>query len=87
MWSYRLPPGAYANQIQFAAPCRLFAGDGGQWLLAGPDGSIHVISDDGDTFDYFQYGQRLTGLAAYRSNDQGLFAVATEQGVYGWTVK
>jgi hypothetical protein len=87
MWSYRLPPGAYANQMQFAAPCRLLPGEGGQWLLAGPDGSIHMISDDGDTFDYFQYGERLTGLAGFRSKDQGILAVATEQGVFAYKVK
>ncbi len=81
MWSYRLPHGAHGNQIQFASSCRLFGADGGQWLLAGPDGSIHLISDDGEFFDYFQHGQRLAGLAGAQLAGQDVLIVATANGV------
>jgi hypothetical protein len=87
VWSYGLPRGAYGNQIQFAASCRLLDRPGGQWLLAGPDCSVHVISDDGEFFDYFQSGQRLTGLAGFRSGEHSNLLLVTEHEVGAWSVK
>lgn len=81
VWSYRLPRGAHSNQIQFVSPCRLFGAEGGQWLLAGPDGSVHLISDDGNFFDYFQYGQPLTGLAGARLAGHDALIIATSEGI------
>jgi hypothetical protein len=78
MWSYRLPRGAYANQIDVAVPCRLLDREGGQWLLAGPDGSVHIISDDGDFFDYFQSGERLTGIHGFRTSEGGVLLLSSE---------
>jgi hypothetical protein len=87
MWSYRLPAGAYANRIEFATPCRLLEREGGQWLLAGPDGSVHIISDDGDFFDYFQTGERLTGLNAVCTADGGVLVLASEGKIAALRVK
>jgi hypothetical protein len=42
----------------------MLTGHEGEWWLAGPDGSIHLITADGRLFDSFQYGAALTGLAA-----------------------
>ncbi|MBW3598439.1 MAG: hypothetical protein KY475_14355 [Planctomycetes bacterium] len=77
MWSYRLPPGAHRHPVQVASAVRLVDTPGGQWLLAGPDGSVHLISDDGEFFDYFQTGQALHGLAAARD----MLFLSTEEGV------
>lgn len=81
VWSYRLPPGAFANQIQFATVCRWSDASGGQWLLAGPDGSVHLISDDGEFFDFFQTGQQLNGLAGARLGGEDMLILSTESGI------
>jgi hypothetical protein len=81
MWSYRLPAGAHTNELQFATSAKLFEGPGNTWVLAGPDGSVHLISDDGEFFDYFNHGRRLTGLAAAQSDGANLLFLATEHDV------
>jgi hypothetical protein len=55
--------------------------------LAGPDGSIHVISEDGELFDSFYYGAALTGLAAAKLGEVNVLLVATEEGVSAWRIQ
>ncbi len=91
-FSYELPPGIFQSPIRPVTSGRLLDRPGGQWILAGPDGSIHIISDDGDFFDYFQYGQRLDGLAVARfvatdgRKAGGVLLVSTAGGVTAWQV-
>jgi hypothetical protein len=86
-WSYNLPPGVFRNQIQFVTSGRIVDRPGGQWLLAGPNGSIHVVSDDGDFVDAFRYGAELTGLAAGQFGGDRVLVVATQKHITGWKVE
>jgi hypothetical protein len=85
-WSYALPPGAFRNQIQFVTSGRLLQRPGGQWVLAGPDGSIHIVAADGNFNDHFHYGERLTGLATAQLGSSPVLLVATEKNVTAWNI-
>ena len=87
-WSYRLPPGIHRTQIQYLASAQVLPGAGYQWLLAGPDGSVHVITEDGDFHDHFQLGEFIRGIAGVRSGNRSLLVLTTDSGVQalelGW---
>jgi hypothetical protein len=85
-WNYPLPKGAHQRPIDTVTSSNLLPGRQGEWWLAGPDGSIHVISEDGEFHDWFYYGATLTGLAAAKLGGQNLLLVATEENVTAWAV-
>jgi hypothetical protein len=85
-WNYPLPVGAHQRPIEPIAAGNLLAGHAGEWWLAGPDGSIHVITEDGELFDHFNYGAALTGLAAAKIGEESVLLVATDDGVTAWKV-
>ena len=62
-------------------------GHQGEWWLAGPDGSIHVISEDGQLFDSFYYGASLSGIAAGKLGERAVLLVATEEGLAAWEIE
>jgi hypothetical protein len=86
-WNYPLPAGVHQRPIEPLVWGNLLAGRRGEWWLAGPDGSIHVVSEDGELFDSFNYGAVLTGLAAVKLDDQSVLLVATDEGVTAWNTK
>jgi hypothetical protein len=77
VWSYPLPAALYRHQVDFPISVQLLDDAGFQWLLAGADGSIHVVSDDAEFSDHFNFGQHLAGLAAARLADRSILLVAT----------
>ncbi|MCI0359226.1 MAG: hypothetical protein L0211_12170, partial [Planctomycetaceae bacterium] len=86
-WNYPLPKGAHQRPIDTVTSSNLLPGRQGEWWLAGPDGSIHVISEDGEFHDSFYYGAALTGLAAAKLGEHNVLLVATEDGVAAWRVR
>ena len=56
LWNYALPAGVHPQPIEPIISGRLTRQGPGQWILPGPDGSIHVISADGKPWDKFNYG-------------------------------
>ena len=64
----------------------MLSGHDGEWWLAGPDGSIHLITADGKLFDSFFYGQALSGIAAGKLGDAAVLLVAAEDGLTAWEV-
>ena len=86
-WNYPLPKGSHQRPIDTVTSSNLLPGRQGEWWLAGPDGSIHVISEDGDFHDSFYYGATLTGLAAAKVGEHNVLVVATEDGVDGVAVR
>ncbi|MBM4091891.1 MAG: DUF2092 domain-containing protein [Planctomycetes bacterium] len=85
-WHYQLPAGSFATQIRFVASAQLLDGECRQWLIAGPDGSVHIVNQDGQFTDSFQTGQILTGLAGGQHAHQGILVVGTEKTVEAWQV-
>jgi hypothetical protein len=85
-WNYPLPKGAHQRPIDTVTSSNLLPGRQGEWWLAGPDGSIHVISEDGEFHDSFYYGAALAGLAATSLGEHNVLLVATEEGVAAWKI-
>jgi hypothetical protein len=85
-WNYPLPAGAHQKPIEPVFSSHVLPGRQGEWWLAGPDGSIHLISEDGELFDSFHFGAALTGLAASRLNGRPVLLIATDEGLSAWEI-
>lgn len=86
-WRYVLPAGGHQRPIEPAASGELLTGRAGTWVIAGPDGSIHFLSEDGELTDSFFYGACITGIAVCKIDDAPALLVATDEGVAAWKVK
>jgi len=87
MWSYDLPPGIHSNPaLEMLTSGRLLASPGRQWVLAGADGSIHLLAADGTLVDRFHYGAALNGLAVAELPSGPALIVATADAVTAWRV-
>lgn len=84
-WNYPLPPGIHQRPIEPITSSHLLAGPQGEWWLAGTDGSVHVISEDGEFYDSFGYGAALTGLAATNIGGKPSIIICTDEGVAAWS--
>jgi hypothetical protein len=85
-WNYPLPVGAHQKPIEPIASSHVLPGHQGEWWLAGPDGSIHLITEDGELFDSFHCGAVLTGLAVTQLHDRPALLVATDKGLSAWEI-
>jgi AhpC/TSA family protein len=86
LWNYPLPPGVHLLPIEPITFSRALDPQNGEWWIAGPDGSIHVITADGRFFDSFYFGAPLTGLSAARIDDRAVLLVSTATGLSAWQV-
>ncbi|HET6882289.1 MAG TPA: thioredoxin-like domain-containing protein [Pirellulales bacterium] len=81
LWQYDLPAGVPANgALEYVASGNLLS-NRGQWVVAGPDGSIHIISADGKLIDRFNTGVSLSGLAVAQLNGQPALVISSPEGV------
>jgi thiol-disulfide isomerase/thioredoxin len=87
LWTYDLPVGAHPNAALEMVATGPLDGDVGQWVLAGADGSIHIIAIDGKLIDQFNVGAAISGLAAPTIDGRGTLVVATDGGVDAWHVE
>jgi hypothetical protein len=87
VWSYGLPAGAAKRPIPLVASAPPAEGHRGQWWMTAPDGSIHVVSDDGRFSDHFSLGQHPNGLAVTRVGRRRVLLVSTENGVTAYGVE
>jgi thiol-disulfide isomerase/thioredoxin len=85
-WNYPLPSGTHRKPIEPIAAGPIAADGTNAWLLAGPDGSVHLVSAAGEPIDQFAVGGELTGLAAAKLNGQPTVLIGTPQGVRAWRV-
>jgi thiol-disulfide isomerase/thioredoxin/outer membrane lipoprotein-sorting protein len=86
-WSYQLPKGIHPQPIEQIIPGKLTRGKTGQWILPGPDGSIHILSPDGKLLDKFNYGVELDGLATTELNGQPILVISSVHGLEAWKVE
>ena len=87
LWSYPLPVGIPPRPIEPIITGKLARDRAGQWLLPGPDGSIHILSADGKPLDKFNYGAVLQGLATFEMNGQPVLVVSSPNGLDAWKVQ
>jgi thiol-disulfide isomerase/thioredoxin len=86
LWNYDLPVGAQANAALEMVAAGQLTGDTGQWILAGADGSIHILSADGKPLEQFHMGNAVSGLAVATVDGRGTLVVGTDKGVDAWQV-
>lgn len=86
-WTYNLPAGSFQNPIRFTTSACLLDSARSAWIFAGPDGSVHIVSHDGQLRDHFFTGLQLTGVAGGRRGTTGLLVVSSSAGVQAWQVQ
>ena len=87
IWSCPLPPGIHQCPIERIIPGRIKAEGPGVWLLPSADGSIHIVSADGEVLDQFQYGAQITGLATTELDGQPVLIVSSPGKVEAWKIE
>ena len=87
LWEHPLPPGVHKYPVEPITAGRLSADGPGQWLVAAADGSIHILSIDGQVVDQYHYGAALTGLATAELNGKPVLLVATPESLDAWQVE
>jgi outer membrane lipoprotein-sorting protein len=85
LWDEPLSSGTFRSPVDFVQTA---SWNGGQpyWLIATPEGAIHVVSQDGQLHDRFQTGKTIRGLAGFETNDSNVLVVSAEDGVTAWEV-
>jgi hypothetical protein len=86
VWSYGLP-GGVMTQVESVTSGRLLDDPGGEWLLAGADGSLHVVGQDARFNDYWALGKAISGLAVTRINDRPAVVISSGTEVAAWYVE
>lgn len=87
LWSYELPEGTPGQMVELVTTAQLSPNGSAQWLLAGVDGSIHIVASDGSPIDRFNHGMLITGLAATSIDNKPAILISTRQGVTALAVE
>jgi hypothetical protein len=87
LWNYPLPKGAFERWPEQVVAGNVLGDGPAQWLLPGPDGSIHILAADGTPIDQFNCGASLSGLATVAADSRRLLVVATGKLVEAWEVQ
>jgi hypothetical protein len=87
LWSHPLPRGVQKHPVEFVAWGDAVGNGQPQWVLAGPDGSVHILSAAGEVLDQFNHGAALAGLAVTRLDGKPALVIATASGVEAWSVR
>ncbi len=86
--SFKLPVGMQPHAgFETVAAGNLLGQETGQWIVAGANGSIHILSIDGTLVDRFNNGAALRGLAVANIGGRGTLLVAGDDGVEAWQVE
>ncbi|HJT34106.1 MAG TPA: redoxin domain-containing protein [Pirellulales bacterium] len=87
LWQYDLPPGLPANgALEYVAAGHLLDQSAGQWVIAGSDGSVHILAADGKPLDHFNSGSAISGIAVARLDGQPVLVVAGGKAIEAWQV-
>jgi outer membrane lipoprotein-sorting protein len=76
LWDYTLPVGVHARPIEVIGTGDISGDSGKQWIIAAPDGSIHILAADGKPLDKFNTGSTLAGVAADKFGDQRVLLIS-----------
>ncbi len=87
LWNYELPHGVHAQPIEPIIAGTVLPGSNGQWILPGPDGSIHILSAKGKLIDRFNYGALIQGLAVATVQGQPALVIASPGRLEAWKLE
>jgi hypothetical protein len=85
-WRYSLPSGAFSAPVRFVTSARLLDDRHSYWLIAGSDGTVHIISGDGRFTDHFATGHEILGLAGGRQDTAGILVVSHAGGLQAYQI-
>ena len=85
LWNHELPKGVHETGIEKIVWGPI-TGEGSQWVLPAPDGSIWIVDADGQLVDKFNYGSQLTGVAAAEIDGKRILLVSTPDSLKAWNV-
>jgi thiol-disulfide isomerase/thioredoxin len=85
LWTTPLPAGLHEFPLEMITSGPLLGGEH-VWVLGAADGSIHIVSRDGQLIDAFNYGEALAGIGVTTGGGQPTLLVATASGVTAWRV-
>jgi thiol-disulfide isomerase/thioredoxin len=87
LWSFPLPVGLQHDAaVEMVTSGNVLGATSGQWIVAGADGSVNILSAEGVAVDHFKYGQAISGLAAADLGGPAL-VIATGKGVEAYKVE
>jgi outer membrane lipoprotein-sorting protein len=85
LWRYPLPAGTHHHAaFEMVAVGDVLGGGTPQWVIAGPDGSIHILALDGSFLDRFNYGAAPSGIAIAQLDGKPTLLLATDDRVEAW---
>lgn len=84
MWSYPLPAGIHDQPVEMITAGDLLGDGTRQWILAGADGSVHILAADGRLLDRFNTGGKLTGLAVSSQDGKPVLLLSNQLAVEAW---
>lgn len=88
LWTYDLPAGVPRDgAIEMVAWGKLLPGEAGQWLVAGADGSIHILSAKGEPIDRFNYGAPLSGVGAAQVDGRPVLLISSQQSLEAFEIE
>jgi len=87
LWTCTLANGVQRQPIEPIIVGRLAPVAQRQWLLPGPDGSIHIVTAEGKQLDRFNYGAVLCGLATIELDGRPVLIVSSASGLEAWRVE
>jgi thiol-disulfide isomerase/thioredoxin len=85
LWTTPLPAGLHEFPLEMVTSGPLLGGEH-VWVIGAADGSIHIVSRDGELIDAFNYGEALAGIGVGTSGGLPALLVATASGVTAWHV-
>lgn len=77
LWSYVLPKGVHGRPIEMIAFGDVADSGTAEWIIAGPDGSIHILDSEGNLIDKFNHGAALAGVNATKVGDDRVFLISS----------
>ncbi len=85
-FSYALPRGDQHPSLEQVTWGPL-VGDSPHWVVAGPEGSVHFVADDGQLLDRFNYGEIINGVAATSLHGKPVLLISSRNGLEAWQVE
>ena len=87
-WNYPLPGGSFRQPVDFVTSGHLRAESNGEWIVGWSDGSIHIVSEDGNFDDTFNTGVEIRGISVWeRKDEKPQLVISTPTEVLAWEVQ
>ncbi|MEA1951709.1 MAG: TlpA disulfide reductase family protein, partial [Planctomycetota bacterium] len=80
-WKYQMPKGTFTQTTERIHAAHLSKTGPGQWILLGPDGSVHIVDIDGKPVDQFNYGAVINSMATSKIGGRTALLFASRKGI------